>query len=80
MYQIGRSSWGVKVQKGRMARPFILGYGRGRLLPASREALASRRDGHAVTPSHGNPDVKGARLWGRIYGVLTPKFLKKKDV
>lgn len=68
MYPSGWSSWGVKVQKGRMARPFILGYGRGRLMPASREALASRRDGHAVTPSHGNPDVKGARLWGEFMG------------
>ncbi len=80
MYPSGWSSWGVKVQKGRMARPFILGYGRGRLMPASREALASRRDGHAVTPSHGNPDVKGARLWGRVYGVMTSKFFQKKDV
>jgi hypothetical protein len=80
MYQIGRNLWGVKVPKGRKARPFILGYGRGRLLPASREALASRRDGHAVTPSHGTPNVKGARLWGRIYGVMTPKFFQKKDV
>lgn len=80
MYPSGWSSWGVKVQKGRMARPFILGYGRGRLMPASREALVSRRDGHAVTPSHGNPDVKGARLWGRVYGVMTSKFFQKKDV
>lgn len=80
MYLNGWSSWGVRVPTGRMARPFILGYGRGRLLPASHKALALWWDGHAVTPSHGDPDVKGARYWGQIHGVPTPEFFKEKDL
>ena len=53
--QNGVTLWGVMRQKGRTARPFMMGGGKVGLSQPATKALALVGDGNAVTDATGSP-------------------------